>query len=202
VGEIPQLAKLRLEEEESWISSEELGTDGSTDDEAPAPCTPYPLPPHRILGRSLTTSGTTRTLKPRPLVRPKSPIIRSRSDGCPPLGPMPSSDDTEEQEDIMLWRPKRGSLKLPHFHATPETSEQMPGTTKSQSSKAEKPDCSKDSHRVAEGRGRLPDLSEVAASVSSITVNSEPNVPLVEKKTKPMQKTRAPVQCSGAADST
>lgn len=138
-----QVTRIRQEEEESWISSEELHTDGSSDDEMGRwggkhthphhhllHHIPHPLP-HRLPTSSpLASSGplasphppstasepasqdsphlteTTRRLSE--LGVEESPLLQ----GAPPDSPSTQEDCVEEQEDIMLWRPKRGSLKL------------------------------------------------------------------------------------------
>jgi len=216
VGEVPQLAKLRLEEEESWISSEELHTEGSTDDEAPTACSPYTLPPHRILAKSATTGGSPRVLKPHPSM-PKSPITRSRSDGAPPLGPIPTSDDTEEQEDIMLWRPKRGSLKLPQFHLDAESSNKMPDTTKIHvHGKDKKPDTARgpsprrcqipDSTRGTSvpGSGRVPSAGSSAPADSAVLRGPGVDIPCNKTKIEQTKQTATPKpdKTNEVADST
>ncbi|XP_018008721.1 uncharacterized protein LOC108666374 [Hyalella azteca] len=142
-----QVARLLQEEEESWISSEELYTDGSSDEELAKGSSGRSIhssiphqsstSPRLVLGmrnarRPFPSPGppatasepavqdaphlteTTRRLSMLGLHQeaPRHPAAAAGADRCYKDR---QDKEMEEQEDIMLWRPKRGSLKLPHI---------------------------------------------------------------------------------------
>ncbi|KAF2362832.1 hypothetical protein FHG87_006414 [Trinorchestia longiramus] len=142
-----QVARLRQEEEESWISSEELHTDGSSDEDCAKgnsrffhsylPASQLTLPAQNCfsLGEKSARRGLPCTAPPAAASEPATqdaPHLTETTRRLTELGFKESSsatytravgttredrlhDEMEEQEDIMLWRPKRGSLKLPHI---------------------------------------------------------------------------------------
>ncbi|XP_050722883.1 uncharacterized protein LOC127001771 [Eriocheir sinensis] len=144
-----QVARIRQEEEDSWISGEELYTEGSSDDEgaahAHAPTHAHPHPHFK-----LPASPAPRV--PGKLIPPKSPVepppsttpsaasepaeqtdphltettrrlsLMGLENAEKPTTPTPTpkdAEEVEEQEEVMLWRPKRGSIKLPHIDLDP-----------------------------------------------------------------------------------
>nr|XP_045583100.1 uncharacterized protein LOC123746010 [Procambarus clarkii] len=137
-----QVTRLRREEEEeSWISGEELYTEGSSDDEAAharSPAHHHAHHPHQLPDHSKYPAH------PTPPTTPPSAASEPAQQNDPHLtettrrlslmglekvgeaAHTPSSsidaEEVEEQEEVMLWRPKRGSIKLPHVELDPPAS--------------------------------------------------------------------------------
>ncbi|XP_042227523.1 uncharacterized protein LOC121869970 [Homarus americanus] len=142
-----QVTRLRREEEEeSWISGEELYTEGSSDDEAapghsrsPAHH-PHPLHKEQLTAdqsKNSSTHDSPPTTPPSAASEPaqqNDPHLTETTRRLSLMGlenvenvesPTASTTDTEEveeQEEVMLWRPKRGSIKLPHVELDPPSS--------------------------------------------------------------------------------
>lgn len=87
------------DDEEQWISGEELYTDGSSDEEG--------------------KKGHTRRKHKRDHkgARPKEKVSLKSSDSLPkPALVVPVIPDSDNEEPIDIsWKPKRGSIKLPHM---------------------------------------------------------------------------------------
>ncbi|XP_063865304.1 uncharacterized protein LOC135103156 [Scylla paramamosain] len=147
-----QVARIRQEEEDSWISGEELYTEGSSDDEGGVHAHAH-AHVHSHSQRQpirITASPTPHT--PTKADSPKSPVIQPSLSTTPSAASEPAeqtdphltettrrlslmglekvesvaktptskdADEVEEQEEVMLWRPKRGSIKLPHIELDP-----------------------------------------------------------------------------------
>lgn len=132
-----QVSRLRQEEEESWISSEELHTDGSSDEET------LHHTHHQPHHHTVSPLASVVTTPPPPTAsEPASqdaPHLTETTRRLSELGieELPSfqaatkdsdaQQDTAEQEHIMLWRPKRGSLKFPQLDYC-TTQEKQPPT--------------------------------------------------------------------------
>lgn len=146
-----QVARLRREEEEeSWISGEELYTEGSSDDEAisqghcksPAHHHHHHHHHHPKPPTNLPLDDQPKKVGPLPSTSPKSPPLATSEPaaqddphltettrrlslmgveeaGAVKVSPRATDEQVEEQEDVMLWRPKRGSIKLPHIELDP-----------------------------------------------------------------------------------
>lgn len=149
-----QVTRLRREEEEeSWISGEELYTEGSSDDEAtlhhahsrspghhhshPPPMCPSHLPLNDQSKKEGTSSHNSPETPPSAASEPATqddPHLTETTRRLSQMGveeavalkDAASAADpeqvVEEQEEVMLWRPKRGSIKLPHIELDPPSS--------------------------------------------------------------------------------
>ncbi|KAK8752055.1 hypothetical protein OTU49_011828 [Cherax quadricarinatus] len=133
-----QVARLRREEEEeSWISGEELYTEGSSEDEAAHSRSPAHHPTHHPLPlqdhKCHTTPPTTPPAAASEPAQQNDPHLTETTRRLSMMGlenvqgtQKPTSsmepEEVEEQEEVMLWRPKRGSIKLPHVELDPPSS--------------------------------------------------------------------------------
>lgn len=143
-----QVARIRQEEEDSWISGEELYTEGSSDDEGGvhAHSHPHAHPhPHIRTSASPAPHASAKADPPKsPVKCPPSTTPSAASEPAEQTDPhltettrrlslmglekvesaahtpaTKDADEVEEQEEVMLWRPKRGSIKLPHIELDP-----------------------------------------------------------------------------------
>ncbi|XP_068221957.1 uncharacterized protein [Palaemon carinicauda] len=144
----PHPYQFQQEEEESWISGEELYTEGSSDDETSSqghcksPAHHHhqhhsPKPPLH-----LPLADKPKKVGPLPSTSPKSPPLSTSEPAAQDdphltettrrlslmgveeaaavkVSARATDEQVEEQEDVMLWRPKRGSIKLPHIELDP-----------------------------------------------------------------------------------
>lgn len=95
------------EDEEQWISGEELYTDGSSDEEGKRGA-------HRKHKRDHKGA------------RPKEKPLLQHSDALPKPALVVASSpdsDTEDPPIDISWKPKRGSIKLPHMTKDLETAQ-------------------------------------------------------------------------------
>ncbi|XP_054260730.1 uncharacterized protein LOC128985337 [Macrosteles quadrilineatus] len=93
-----QINRLKKEDdEEQWISGEELNTDGSSDEEG--------------------KKGVRRRKREHKGARPKEKQSSKDLESIPkpPLVVPPQLDSDGEEPIDISWKPKRGSIKLPHM---------------------------------------------------------------------------------------
>ncbi|KAG0697479.1 hypothetical protein GWK47_026312 [Chionoecetes opilio] len=135
------------EEEDSWISGEELYTEGSSDDEAGGHTHAHPHAHTHTHTRSPASAPPPASTTPEALKSPgqrplpttpsaaSEPALQSdphltettrrlslmglEQVGAAAQGSTTQAEEVEEQEEVMLWRPKRGSIKLPHIDLDP-----------------------------------------------------------------------------------
>lgn len=99
----------KAEEEDQWISGEELYTEGSSDEDEKGKGTRRPRKEHK--------GARPKTHR----VRPASHDRRAADDKpTAPAVQHPADSDCEEPIDIS-WKPKRGSIKLPNLVKELET---------------------------------------------------------------------------------
>lgn len=140
-----QVTRLRREEEEeSWISGEELYTEGSSEDEGASSSSSAHAHAHAH-ARHIPQADHKRTCPVPPHSPPTTPpsaasepaqqddphltettrrlsqmgLDQSTDSSGAMGGTGTEGDEVEEQEEVMLWRPKRGSIKLPHVDLDP-----------------------------------------------------------------------------------
>ncbi|XP_037798774.1 forkhead box protein B2-like [Penaeus monodon] len=156
-----QVTRLRREEEEeSWISGEELYTEGSSEDEGASSSSSAHAHAHahtqahthshahahaHAHARHIPQADHKRTCPVPPHSPPTTPpsaasepaqqddphltettrrlsqmgLDQSTDSSGAMGGTGTEGDEVEEQEEVMLWRPKRGSIKLPHVDLDP-----------------------------------------------------------------------------------
>ncbi|XP_047478390.1 uncharacterized protein LOC125031551 [Penaeus chinensis] len=140
-----QVTRLRREEEEeSWISGEELYTEGSSEDEGASSSSSahsharhIPQADHKrtchVPTHSPPTTPPSAASEPAQqddphlteTTRRLSQMGLDQSTDSGAIGGTGNESDevrvelVEEQEEVMLWRPKRGSIKLPHVDLDP-----------------------------------------------------------------------------------